>query len=105
MNNFGSLFEKLEPIASISLKISSLEDAFIKIGEIEDKTNTSVDIDNLVLPEVSCSYSFFKQFKAVFIKKAQSTFRSLSTVVSVILPAFFILIGVIMVGYAITGDL
>ena len=62
-------------------------------------------MDNLVLPEVSCPYSFFKQFKAVFIKKAQSTFRSLSTVVSVILPAFFILIGVIMVGYAITGDL
>ena len=62
------------------------------------------EIDNLVLPNVICSFSFAKQFKAVFAKKFFTTFRSLSTVVSVILPAVFILIGVVMVSLAIKGD-
>ena len=62
------------------------------------------DIDNLVLPNVVCSYSFGKQFKAVFIKKFFTTLRSFSTVVSILLPAIFILIGVVMAGIVIKGD-
>ena len=62
------------------------------------------EIDNLVLPNVVCSFSFGKQFKAVFIKKFFSTFRSFSTIVSVILPTVFIMIGVVMVSEAIKSD-
>ena len=40
----------------------------------------------------------------MFIKKFFSTFRSFSTIVSVILPTVFIMIGVVMVAEAIKSD-
>ena len=60
--------------------------------------------DELVLPDVYCSYSFRAQFKAVFYRKAATTFRSLSTLSSIVLPVFFILLGVVLVCVVFEGD-
>lgn len=50
------------------------------------------------------SYSFKQQFKAVFIKKAILTFRSLSALFSIVLPTIFIISGVVIAAIAVNGD-
>lgn len=67
-----------------------------------DHENLNMDTD-LQLPNISCSYFFSRQFKAVFFRKAIRTFRSLGALVSIILPTFFILLGVMMTCLLITG--
>ena len=56
------------------------------------------------LPRVECSYSFFSQFKAVFLRKFRTVLRSFSTVVSIIMPTAFMSIGVIVVCVLIKND-
>lgn len=59
---------------------------------------------DVVLPNVSCSYRFSSQFKAVFLRKSRTILRSFSTVVSIIMPAVFMSIGVLVVCVAIPND-
>lgn len=102
---FGELFKKLEGTCTLSVKMSNLEDAFIKLGE-ECESNEAAIINDteLRLPESECRYSFSRQFRAVFTRKFTTTFRSLGAVVSLLLPIIFILLGVLMSCVLIDGD-
>jgi hypothetical protein len=58
----------------------------------------------LVLPAVSCTYSFWSQFKGVFKRKARTVLRSFSTIVSIIMPSIFMSVGAIVVCVAIPNN-
>ena len=107
VDNFAKTFEEIEKenVGELSLNKSNLEDAFIKLGTQETEGDGVVpDIPDVELPKVMCTYSFQTQFKAVFVKKAIVTLRSLSSLFSLILPTIFIIAGVVVAVIAIPGD-
>lgn len=64
----------------------------------------AINDPDLQLPNYECSYSCTRQFKAVFLRKFTSTFRSLGAIVSILLPTIFISLGVLISCLAIDGD-
>ena len=73
--------------------MSSLEDSFVKLGEDEMNEGVLEEISEMSLPDVRCKYSFYKQFKAIVIRKRRSSFRSLPGVIAILLPCLFIGLG------------
>lgn len=64
----------------------------------------AINDPDLQLPDYECKYSYIRQFKAVFYRKFTTTFRSLGAVVSILLPTFFISLGILISCVAIEGD-
>lgn len=62
------------------------------------------EIAEMSLPNASCKYSFFKQCKAIFLRKKMTSFRSLPGIISVLLPCLFIGLGMIISCLVIEGD-
>lgn len=82
--------------------MSNLEDAFIKLGTEESAGEGVVpDIPDMQIPNLQCTFSFFKQYKAVWIRKALMTLRSVSILFSVALPTLFMILGVVVAAIAI----
>ena len=100
-NEFTELFKTLEPLnLNISLKMCTLEDTFVNIGMHGDDEEGNQDFPDLPQVEqpldIRPIYSFSAQFQAVFNKKALSTLRSFSSVMSIALPVMFMLIGTLV---------
>lgn len=101
---FPELFAELEKVCQISLKMSSLEDSFIKLGENEMNEGVLEEIAEMSLPNVSCKYSFYKQFKAIVLRKKMTSFRSLPGVIAILLPCLFIGLGMTFSSLIIQSD-
>ena len=126
--NFSKTLKELEEakVGEISIFMSNLEDAFIKIGEEEEQCSEGFKevslqtqelakeggegeerelvAEELRLPEVACAYSFGSQMKAIFQRKMRTTLRSFSSVISVIMPTAFMSIGVLVVCLALPNN-
>lgn len=103
---FSKLFEELEKIQGIriNLQMNSLEDAFINIGVQEGQQTPPVEeriiqvnnnqSNNQVEDTKKSSYNFKSQFKAMYWRKYHSTLRDTTTKVMILLPAFFVFVGI-----------
>jgi len=104
--HFPRLFEELEqiPQVKISMEMNSLEDTYINIGMREEeffgkKSDSTSHQINMGLKAPACistppTYSFWMQYKVMFLRKAYFTFRSTRDKVLIILPALVITLGV-----------
>lgn len=97
---FAGLFQELEGMgAEISLTMSSLEDAFVRIGMDADLEEGATLPDLPVIPfpeEIRSTYSFSSQWVAVFLRKFHSTRRSWATVISILFPLLFLIVGLVV---------
>lgn len=80
-----------------SLKLSSLEDIFIKIGIDAESILTNEplpELEKITIPEYKPVYKMSTQISHIFFKKLKTTIRSPSVFFSIILPIIFIVIGI-----------
>lgn len=54
------------------------------------------ELEKVKVPDYQPQYNFKTQFRAIFMKKVWTTFRSFSVVTSLMLPVIFIVLGVII---------
>ena len=54
------------------------------------------ELPDLELPKVKCQYNFWKQYKAIFIKRRINLFRAFGSLFAIGLPVIFISLGVIV---------
>jgi hypothetical protein len=98
--HYAQLFAFLEEQEiKFSLKLSSLEDIFIKIGMDASSILSNEplpELEKVQIPNYQAVFDFSSQFKYIFIKKFKTTIRSPSVFFSILLPAIFIVIGVVI---------
>lgn len=58
----------------------------------------------MALPEVQCTYDFYKQFNAVFLRKKLTSVKSSMGIVSVLLPTILIAIGTFVISVFLGYD-
>ena len=98
--HFADLFGFLEQHGfKFSLKLSSLEDVFIKIGMDASSIMSNEplpELERVKIPQYEPVYKLSTQMGQIFIKKFKTTIRSPSIFFSVMLPVIFIIVGIVV---------